>query len=107
MLAWIETSKHSAIGGIPVQFPGTLAPGSHYYLALKTAECLVGNYDRGNQFTMLKNAPNPFGNQTIISAESLVAGDFQFEVFDLLGQVSRLEELMPHNWRPATESLKK
>ena len=77
---------HTAFGGIPVTFPGTLAPGSHYYLALKTEACLVGTYDRGKQFTMLKNAPNPFGNQTIITAESLVASDFQFEVFDLLGQ---------------------
>ncbi|MDO8368616.1 MAG: T9SS type A sorting domain-containing protein [Saprospiraceae bacterium] len=70
----------------PVEFPGAAAPGSHYYLALKTSECLVGNYDLGNQFTLLKNTPNPFGDQTVITSESLVAGDFQFEVFDLLGQ---------------------
>ena len=82
----INATVNTAFGGIPVTFPGTLAPGSHYYLALKSAACLVGIYDRGNQFTMLKNVPNPFGNQTIITAESLVASDFQFEVFDLLGQ---------------------
>ncbi len=74
------------VGGLPITLPGQLVPGSHYYLILKTSACLVGNYDQGNQFTLLKNAPNPFDSQTLITAESLVAGDFQFEVFDPLGQ---------------------
>jgi len=82
----INASVATPIGVIPVAFPGTLAPESHFYLALKSSACLVGNFDLGNQFTMLKNAPNPFSNETVITAESLVASDFQFEVFDLLGQ---------------------
>lgn len=82
----ITATVSTAFGDIPITFPGQVAPGSHYYLALKTPECLVGTYDRGNQFTLLKNMPNPFGNQTVITAESLNAGDFQFEVYDLLGQ---------------------
>ncbi len=73
-------------GGVALQFPGQVAPGSHFYLKLKPATCLVGNFDLGNQFTLLTNAPNPFSNETVITAESLVASDFQFEVFDLLGQ---------------------
>ena len=71
---------------VEVKFPGVAAPGSHFYLTLKTAECLVGTYDLGNQLTVLKSAPNPFSSQTVITAESQVASDFQFEVFDLLGQ---------------------
>jgi hypothetical protein len=82
----ITATVTTPFGGIPVVFPGQVAPGSHYYLALKPSSCLVGNYDLGNQFTLLKNVPNPFSNQTVITAESQVAGDFQFEVFDLLGQ---------------------
>jgi hypothetical protein len=82
----ITATVTTPFGGIPVVFPGQVAPGSHYYLALKPSSCLVGNYDLGNQFTLLKNVPNPFGSQTMITAESQVAGDFQFEVFDLLGQ---------------------
>ncbi|MBP6812332.1 MAG: T9SS type A sorting domain-containing protein [Saprospiraceae bacterium] len=82
----ITATVFTALGPIPITFPGQVAPGSHYYLRLKPSDCLVGNYDRGNQFTLLNNAPNPFGDQTIITAESLVPGDFQFEVFDLLGQ---------------------
>jgi Secretion system C-terminal sorting domain len=78
---------------IPVQFPGQAAPGSHYYLTLKSSQCLVGTYDLGNQFTILKNTPNPFGDQTLITAESLVAGDVQFEVFDLLGQRKYMQKL--------------
>lgn len=81
----ITANVNTPFGGIPVQFPGTLAPESHYYLALKSSACLVGTYDMGEQFTLLKNAPNPFDSQTLITAESLVAGDFQFEVFNLLG----------------------
>ena len=81
--------------GFPLQitFPGTIAPDSHVFIALKSEECLVGNYDLGNQFTLLKNVPNPFSSQTVITAESLVAGDFQFEVFDLLGQRVHLQQL--------------
>ena len=84
----LEITANVFVFGQPVEvkFPGIAAPGSHYYLTLKNAACLVGNYDQGNQFTMLKNVPNPFGSQTLITAESLVASDFQFEVFDLLGQ---------------------
>ncbi len=90
----IRTSCITTLAPFPlaIDLPGPAFPGS-YYLTLKTPECLVGNYDLGNQFTLLKNAPNPFGNQTLITAESLVAGDFQFEVFDLLGQRLYLQKL--------------
>ncbi|MFN0215494.1 MAG: T9SS type A sorting domain-containing protein, partial [Saprospiraceae bacterium] len=89
----ITATVTTALGPIQIVFPGQVAPGSHYYLALKTAECLVGNYDLGSQFTLLKNAPNPFGTQTLITAESLTAGAFQFEVFDLLGQRVYMQKL--------------
>lgn len=82
----IMTSVSTAFGVAIITLPGQLEPGSHYYLILKTPECLTGSYDFGNQFTLLKNTPNPFGNQTLITAESLVAGDFQFEVFDFFGR---------------------
>jgi hypothetical protein len=89
----ITATVNTPFGGLPVQFPGQLAPGSHYYLALKSSACLVGSYDLGNQFTLLKNAPNPFGDQTVIIAESQVADEFFFEVFDLLGQRVHLQTL--------------
>lgn len=89
----ITAAVATPFGSIPVTFPGTLAPGSHYYLALKSPECLVGTYDLGHQFTLLKNAPNPFSTQTLITAESQVAGEFQFEVFDLLGQQKHTQTL--------------
>lgn len=89
----ITTSIETNFLPLPILFPGQVMPGSHYYLILKTPECLVGNYDLGNQFTLLKNAPNPFGNQTLITVESLVSGNFQFEVFDLLGQRLYMQQL--------------
>jgi Secretion system C-terminal sorting domain len=78
---------------LPISLPSSIMPDSYYYMILKTPECLVGNFDLGSQFTLLKNSPNPFGSQTLITVESLVSGDFQFEVFDLLGQRLYMQKL--------------
>lgn len=83
----ITATVNTPFGGLPVQFPGQLAPGSHYYLRLyEEGQCMVGTFDTGSQIAQLNNVPNPFNGQTIIVAESLVAGTFQFEVLNLLGQ---------------------
>lgn len=71
---------------IPVQFPGQLAPGSHYYLALKDSFCLVGTSDQNTSLGYLSSAPNPFSEIATITVESIVPGDYQFEVFNLLGK---------------------
>lgn len=52
---------------------------------MKSSACLVGTYDAGSQLAVLNNVPNPFSGQTTIVAESLVSGDFRFEVYDVLG----------------------
>ncbi len=71
---------------IPVDFPGPIAPGN-YYLVLQTAAgCTSGTNDLGSQFMAIKNNPNPFGAQTVISVASLVSGRFNFEVFNTFGQ---------------------
>lgn len=83
---------------LPLNFPNTGLPNvpeQHYYLILNSTSP-SGTHDFGSQFSALKNAPNPFNGQTLITTESLVAGEFQFEVFDLLGlrvhtQTVRLE----------------
>jgi Secretion system C-terminal sorting domain len=82
----ISTIVNTLIGGIPLVFPGQLPGGNHYYLALKDAQCLVGTYDQHPSIGYVVNAPNPFSSETNITVESIVSGDFQFEVFDLLGQ---------------------
>ncbi len=83
----ITATVNSAFGPIQLSFPNIPgAPEQHYYLVLQDANCLAGSYDLNSQFTMLSNAPNPFNGQTLITAESLISGDFQFDVFDLLGQ---------------------
>lgn len=85
----IKVTVNTLFGPFPLTFPNTGLPNvpeQHYYLKLKTADCLVGNFDLGTQFTLLENVPNPFSTQTLITAESLVAAEAQFEVFDLLGQ---------------------
>ena len=84
----IETNLN-AVGipfQIPVELPNQLPGDNHYYLVLKDAQCLVGTFDQNTSIGYVKNAPNPFTNETTITVESLVSGDFQFEVFDILGR---------------------
>jgi hypothetical protein len=83
----IQTILNTNIGiPIPLELPGELPGENHYYLALKDAQCLVGTYEQNTSIGLVKNAPNPFTNETTITVESLMPGDFQFEVFDILGQ---------------------
>jgi hypothetical protein len=96
----ITATVNTPFGGLPVEFPGQLAPGSHYYLRLyETGQCMSGTFDAGGQIAKLGNAPNPFNGQTTIVAESLVAGTFQFEVFNLLGQKVHSRNLRLENGR--------
>lgn len=82
----IMVSINFPFGSLPLTFPTDLPGNNHYYLALKTEACLAGIYDHNNLLGYVKNAPNPFSGETNITVESLVPGNFQFEVFDLLGQ---------------------
>jgi hypothetical protein len=82
----ITTTVNTLIGGIPLIFPGQLPGNNHYYLALKDAQCLVGTYDQNPSIGFVKNSPNPFSTETTITVESLVPGEYAFEVFDLVGQ---------------------
>ena len=83
----ISTTVNTLIGGIPLIFPGQLPGNNHYYLILRTAaDCMSGTYDQNSNLGTIKNVPNPFDSETTIAVESLVSGDFQFEVFNLVGQ---------------------
>lgn len=71
---------------IPIAFPGPISPGN-YYLILKTAAgCASSAYDLNSRITSLKNVPNPFSDATAITVVSEVSGEFNFEVFDVLGR---------------------
>lgn len=73
--------------GIDLTFPGSVAPGSHFYLDVRAqGQCTISADDLGGTIGSVKNAPNPFTGSTQILVESLVNGDFTFEVFDLVGQ---------------------
>lgn len=84
----ITANVSTPFGIIPLTFPGTTAPGSHYYLILRSAADCLGSatYNLNGELPSIKNTPNPFSAQTSIEIESLVNGAFQFDVFDLLGQ---------------------
>lgn len=71
----------------PLDFPSIVAPTAHYYIEVRpTGQCAVGTNDLSGQLAEVKNSPNPFGDQTVISIESNVSGEFRFEVFNLTGQ---------------------
>ena len=77
----------TAIGSIPVNFPGNqAAPDDHYYMVVKPqGQCISHTTDAGSPFSAVRARPNPASQQTVIEARSTQTGPFQFEVFDLLG----------------------
>lgn len=82
----ITTTVNTLLGPIPLIFPGQLPGNNHYYLALKNEQCLVGTFDQNSSLGYVKMAPNPFSTEATIIAESLEPGNFNFEVFNVVGQ---------------------
>lgn len=84
----ITANVSTIIGTYPVKFPGDAAPGNHYYLIVKEmGNCAAsGVSDAGSPFSEMRAMPNPVSQQTTIEVLSTQSGDFQFEVFDLLGK---------------------
>lgn len=72
---------------LPIEFPGQVAPGSHYYLILRSvADCINSTNELNGKIADVRNQPNPFSGQTTIIIEALQNADYQFEVFNMLGQ---------------------
>ncbi len=71
---------------VPISFPGPVTPGNYYLILDAAGTCVSSAYDLNSQIVGIKNNPNPFDQQTTIEVESVVTGDFQFEVFNLLGK---------------------
>lgn len=71
---------------ISVQFPGPIAPGNYYMPIRPAGQCTSAAYDFNSPISSVKNAPNPFGQQTLIEVESAIEGEFRFEVFNIVGQ---------------------
>jgi Secretion system C-terminal sorting domain len=68
-------------------FPGTLAPNDKFIIQVKAmGECAVSAKDLNGKVATLKNTPNPFNGTTQIQIESLINGEFNFDVFDILGK---------------------
>ncbi len=79
----IAVNVGTALGTFPLEFP---IGDQHYYLILQTAACIVGTNDLNGHIASVRNVPNPFSSMTQIEVGSYLAGDFRFEVFDMLGQ---------------------
>ena len=82
----IAATIQTAFAPVPITFPGPIAPGNYYLILNAANNCVSSAYDLNSQIIGIKNQPNPFGQQTTIDVESITSGDFQFEVFDLLGK---------------------
>ncbi len=79
----ISVNVNTSLGTLPIEFP---LGDQHYYLILQTAACPSGTTDLHGTIASVRNVPNPFSTLTQIEVGSYQAGDFRFEVFDLLGQ---------------------
>jgi len=82
----IKAKVVTAFGPLDITFPGPIAPGNYYLILQTAAGCVSAASDVNNPFTSIKNAPNPFADQTVFHIESDQNGEFQFNVFNLLGQ---------------------
>lgn len=86
----IKASVSTTLFPVPIaiDIPGPVVPGN-YYLIVKPAGAVCATtpvFDPVTRIESMKNTPNPFTGQTMISVESLESGEFLLEVFDLLGQ---------------------
>lgn len=79
----ISVTVNTGLGPFPIDFP---LNDQHYYLILQTAACQVHTNDLNGHIASVRNVPNPFSSLTQIEVGSYLAGDFRFEVFDMLGQ---------------------
>lgn len=70
-----------------LDFPSQIAPSNKYFITVKnTGECTSGTNDLSGQISSVKSAPNPFAQQTQITIDALVAGQYNFEVYNVVGK---------------------
>ncbi len=82
----ISATIQTAFAPVPITFPGAVAPGNYCLILDAAGNCVSSAYDLKSEIVGIKNQPNPFGQQTTIEVESVTTGDFQFEVYDLVGK---------------------
>ena len=77
-------------GNFPLTFPGLIGMGSYALTLNEEGQCApmsTGVNDYLSQQISLANTPNPVVQQTTIEMTSLLAGAFQFNVFDRTGRM--------------------
>jgi hypothetical protein len=86
----------SSIIDVPLQLPSTLDANSHLYLTIRpSSECSVTATGNATTSLMeLQAIPNPFTGQTQIEIQSQQSGNFQLEIFDLLGHPVHSEKVV-------------
>jgi hypothetical protein len=82
----IKAKVNTAFGPLDITFPGPIAPGNYYLILRTAAGCMSAATEANNPFASIKNAPNPFADQTVFHVQSDQTGEFTFDVFNLLGQ---------------------
>lgn len=78
---------NTSLGPIPIELPGQVIPGSRLYLPLSPADAcgMTSVVDHLYAINSVSVFPNPFSDHTLIEIQCKQAGNYQFEVFDLLG----------------------
>ncbi len=76
-----------ALPGFPIALNLPLSANQQFFIRLRpTGQCTIGSNDLPEKIASVKSAPNPFSTETVITVSALVAENFSFEVFDLVGQ---------------------
>jgi hypothetical protein len=82
---------------VPLTLPQQLSDTLHYFLEVRSAgQCNVGVNTLNEEIVSIKNTPNPFSGQTIITVDAVKGGDFSFDVFDVLGQRVYADQVRLH-----------
>ena len=86
----ITATVYTALIDLPVDFPGQIAPGSHYYIPISD---VVSVGEQGHpDLSKLKVYPNPFQSETTIEVNAAETAGYLLEVRNAIGQTVRTEK---------------
>lgn len=98
VIAGVAVLNLGALVEFPLEFPGTIASGEYNISLNAEGDCVndsstVSTHNYLSEKISLGNTPNPVSTSTKIEMTSLLAGDFQFTVFDMAGKAKYQESV--------------
>jgi hypothetical protein len=82
----IKAKIASVFGVFDITFPGPVAPGNYYLFVYTEAACSSSADEAASPLHTIFNTPNPFTDQTTFHVDADTKGEFQFRVYNFMGQ---------------------